>query len=133
MSKWILVGAFLYAGLAAACGGGTGSGVSGSKMVVALSDSELTDLCTYLVDVAGPMRTIDCGGGFTLEVGGGTVAECKADFQATKTAAPNCAATVNDTETCIEDLADLTDAQACSPSQGLPKACEVLFACDSGA
>ena len=131
MSKLIFVGAFLCAGLVAACGGG-GSGVSGSKTLVSLSDAEITDVCEYLVDLGGPERTVSCGGGVTLEVGGGSVVECSTGFKESRTADPSCAATVNDAESCGEDIADLSDAQLCSPSQSLPPSCLPLFQCDGG-
>jgi hypothetical protein len=127
MSKLILVGAILCAGLAAACGGG-GSGVSSSKSLVSLNDSEVNKLCEYVVDLAGPERTLTCSNGAMGTRGGGTVAECAADFKETATASPNCAATVGDAEHCAEDLADLSDAEICSLS--IPSSCMKLFQCE---
>ena len=127
MSKLIFVGAFLCAGLVAACGGGSGSGVSGGKAVVSLSDSEVTKLCEYLVDVGGPARTVDCGGGLTLKVGI-TAATCTTGLQAVKTASPSCSATVSDTESCSEDSAGLSDSQICSLS--FPSSCTKVIQCN---
>jgi len=128
MSKWLFVGAFLCA--VAACGGG-GSGVSSGKTLVSLSDSEITDLCEYLVDVAGPARTVDCGGGDTVMIGGGSVSACTTGLKAARTEDPSCGATVNDAESCSEDLSDLSDAELCSDSTPFPSACLPLLQCDA--
>lgn len=123
MSKWMMVAAFLCAGLATACGGDDGSGVSGSKSIVMLNDAEVTDLCEFLVDVA-PERMVDCGEGLTITVGE-TLAECTARFKAIKGGAPSCTATVTNAEECAKGSADLSDQQICSLM--LPAACQPLF------
>jgi len=127
MSKWVVVAA-LCSGLAVACGGGTGSGVSGSKSLVSLNDGEINDLCKYIVDVSGPTRTVDCGGGVKVTLEAQTVAECVADLKASQAAAPTCAATVDHAEACVEALADFTDAQLCADTP-LPTACAPLLEC----
>jgi hypothetical protein len=126
MSKWIVIAGFLCTGLVAACGGGSGSGVSSGKTLVSLSDSEITDFCEYAVDLAGPERTVDCGGGVTITIGGGSVAECVTGMQMTQDQFPGCAATVGQAERCAEDMADLTDAQLCSDGP-LPASCQPLL------
>jgi hypothetical protein len=132
MSKWIVVAAFLCAGLATACGGDDGSGVSGTKSLVSLNDSEVTALCKFLVDVGGPERMIDCGSGFTITVGGQTVAECTAGLKESQGEFPNCTATVKNAEECAKAFADLSDQQYCSLT--VPAACQPLFAptCSDG-
>jgi hypothetical protein len=131
MSKWIIVAAFLCAGLATACGGDDGSGVSGSKSLVTLSDGEVTDLCEFLVDVGGPERMIDCGGGLTLTVGGQTVTECNAGLKASQGQFPNCTATVKNAEECAKAISDLSDQQLCSDGPP-PAACQPLFTAACG-
>ena len=123
MSRWIAVAALVWTS-AAACGGG-GSGVSGSKSLVSLGEGERMALCGYAVEVAGPERTIPCGDGFTVEVGPRPVAECVADLARRQTEFPSCTATVEDSETCTEDLAELTDAQWCAAA--LPTSCRVVL------
>jgi hypothetical protein len=94
--KWI-ASAWLCMGLAVACGGGSGggggSGVTGSKKLVDLSTDEITSVCEFQVELAGPARTIDCGGGQTATVGGGSVADCVSSFQDQQTSNPSCMAT----------------------------------------
>ena len=130
MSKWIVMAAFLCTGLAA-CGGGGGSGVSGSKQLVSLSAAEVTDLCEYFVDLAGAERMVDCGGGLTITIGGGSVSECVIGLQETQGQFPGCTATVGNAESCMEALTDLTDAQLCSDGP-LPTACQPLFNASCG-
>jgi len=126
--KWIVAAGFLYAGLAAACGGGDGSGVSGAKTLVSLSDSEANDVCEYAVDVFGSTeRVADCGGGIMVRIGVGTVSRCVMGIQAIKTATPSCTATVDNLQNCAADLKTVTDAQLCSDSY--PASCEAWFSC----
>jgi 1,6-anhydro-N-acetylmuramate kinase len=128
MSKWIVVSVFVCAGWATACGS-DGSGVSGDKTLVSLSDAELTKLCEYTVKQDGPERTIDCGGGLRVTVGGKTVAECVTDLQDNLDQFPSCSATVADAEACAEDFADFTDEELCSSATPLPRSCEPLLSC----
>jgi hypothetical protein len=130
MSKSIVVVAFLCTGLVTACGGG-GSGVSGDKTLVSLSEGETTDLCEYFVDLAGSEREVDCGGGLTVTVGGGSVSECVVALQASRALFPGCTATVSNAESCMEDLTDFTDAQLCSDGP-LPAACLSVFNAQCG-
>jgi len=116
----------------AACGGDDGSGVSGGKKLVSLSQGEITDLCQYIADVYGPSRMVDCGNGQMITVGGKNVAECVADLTQSQTAYPNCAATVDNSEACAEALANFTDTQLCSDATQFPPACAVLFSADCG-
>jgi hypothetical protein len=127
MSKWIVV-VFLSAGWAAACGS-DGSGVSGDKQLVSLSTGEINDLCEYLVKVEGPERTVDCGNRVTITIGRGTVADCVLAVQDGLAQFPSCDATVDDAESCSEDLADITDAELCTNPTLLPRSCEPLISC----
>lgn len=127
MSRWIVVAACLWIGSAAGCGGG--SGVSSGKQVVSLSDGEISDLCEYLVEVAGPNRTIDCGGGVTITIENDTVSECVADLELTATVATSCTATVGDVEDCIKDLADMSDADICA-DKPFPGSCAIWFSAE---
>jgi hypothetical protein len=126
MMKSILF-AFAATTLAFACGGGSGdggSGVSGSKTLVSLSPSEVTQFCEYTIDVAGPERTVECGE-LDVTTGSQTLAECVADFDESKANAPNCPTTVSQAEACIEALADRSDAQICAFE--IPAVCAPLF------
>lgn len=126
MSKWVIV-ALMCSGLIAACTS-TGSGVSGSKPLLDLNNAEIADLCEYFVDLFGPARTVDCGGGLTITVGGGSVAECIEDVQDSQDTALNCTADVFDAEFCAEDLADIPDEELCDDGP-LPSSCTVLIQC----
>ena len=130
MSKWIVASIVWSVALAAACGGDAGSGVSGSKKLTSLSESEITQLCEYTVSAEGPMRTVMCSGGSTITIGGTTVDECVTDVKDLATGAPNCAATVNDAEACSEAFGDLSDAQLCATP--FPAACLPLLQCALG-
>ena len=129
MTKFLMCVMLLWC---AACGG-SGSGVDGGKRLSSLSDAEIRDICEYAIDVQGPERMIDCGGGVTLTVGGGSVDECIAGATESKTEYPNCAATVDDYEACTEAFADVTDAQWCSDDITFPAACAPLFTAECGA
>ncbi|HEU0037181.1 MAG TPA: hypothetical protein VFQ53_41510 [Kofleriaceae bacterium] len=117
-------------GAAFACGGGKGgggSGVSGSKTIVQLDATEVRKLCEYLVDVAGPMRTVTCSDGSTVTVGGGTVDECVSSFQEDQLMHPMCMVTVAQFEDCIEDTSAFSDAQFCDPNTAIPPSCTPLL------
>jgi hypothetical protein len=123
--KWIVVAGFLYAGLATACGGG---GVSGSKTLASLSDSEANDVCNDAIDAFGTTdRVVTCPDDTMITIGVGTVSECVMGIKAIKTAAPSCTATVDNFQSCAEDLKTATDAQLCSDA--FPASCEAQFAC----
>ena len=128
MSKWLIVTLFLCTGLAGACGGGSGSGVASSKAVVSLEDDEITSLCEYALDVIGAPRVIQCGEGLLVAVGK-TLSECVADIQEGQTEAPNCTATVGNTESCLEAIADVSDEDWCSDELVFPSVCLPLAAC----
>jgi hypothetical protein len=125
MSRWIVTAVFLGAALVAGCGS-DGSGVSGSKELGSLSDGEVADLCAYLVDVEGSLRTIRCDGDVTVTVGDRTEAECTAELRLTREL-PDCTATVDEAEICSEDLADLSDADRCDDA--FPLSCLALLEC----
>jgi hypothetical protein len=95
----------------AACGG---SGVDADKRVTALSDSEISDLCDYLADLAGPERTIVCDNGVPLHVGGRAAeSACVSSAASLDSDYPGCTTTVEQMETCAKARADLSDAQLC--------------------
>jgi hypothetical protein len=129
MAKLTLCVAILWC---AACGGDDGSGVDGGKKLVSLSDGEIMDLCQYYHDLAGPERTIDCGGGVMITVGGQTVAECTTSLKSSQMQFPNCQATVSQSEACSKAFADLTDAQLCSDQTPIPASCAPLFTAECG-
>jgi len=131
MSKWMVIAVFLCSGLVAACGGG-GSGVSGSTQLGKLTDSDITKLCEYLVDVVGPARTVTCSDGEVVMVGGGSVTACTTEFKEDRTEFPNCTATVSNIENCIEDLSDASDQELCSDSTAFPDACLPLLSSSCG-
>jgi len=123
MIKWI-GSAVLCTSLAIACGGGSGgSGVDGSLELADLGAGEAADLCDYIVDVLGPERTVDCGGGVMLTVGGEDAAECVDDFN---TFPATCTATVDNAESCAEALGALSDAELCA-DESFPAACAPLI------
>ncbi|MBS1123007.1 MAG: hypothetical protein H6Q90_5235 [Deltaproteobacteria bacterium] len=134
--RWMISAALctgLCAGLAAACGGGGsgggGSGVATDKQLINLQSADVTRVCAYLADVAGPARMVDCGGGNIVTIGGDSTTECETDLAVFGTSNPNCTATVGQAEDCFEALAAQTDAQLCSDSPP-PAACSALFGPD---
>lgn len=122
--KRLVIG--LVCGFAVGCGGGSGggggSGLDSGAPIASLDAGEVGDLCDYLVGVLGPERVIDCGDGDTRSVGGEDATECVSELSAFP---DTCTITVGQYEACIEDLADLTDAQICDGQ--LPPTCGVLF------
>jgi hypothetical protein len=116
------------AALLIACGGDAGSGVSGDKELIALTDPEAAQVCGYLADVLGAARMVTCGG-VTITISPVEAAACTAAFVAFRTEAPTCGAKVADAERCVEELAAQTEAEICSESGGIPSACLVLFTC----
>ena len=123
ISKWI-ASACVCASLAIGCGGGSGgSGVDGTIELVELDAGEAADLCDYIVDVLGPERTVDCGDGVMITVGGEDAAECVDDFD---TFPATCTATVDNAEACAEALGALSDAQLCA-DDSFPAACAPLI------
>jgi hypothetical protein len=125
MSRLFIITAFLLSACTTSTSGddgGGGGGVTESTALVSLTYGEITDLCQYLVTVAGPVRFVDCGDGITTTVGGGTVSQCVAGILATPL---SCTATVGIAERCSEDLADASDAEVCS--EVLPSSCRTWF------
>src|SRR5262245_59291704 len=118
--------------LCVACGG-SGSGVAGTKRLTALGDAEVRALCEYLIDVAGPERTIDCGDGLKLTIGGESVDRCIADTIAAQVQYPGCEATVADREACAEAIASISDSQICNGEiADVPPACMALVTVECG-
>lgn len=82
-----------------ACGGSSGSGVSGTKKLVELTASEQDKLCSFEVEAEGGPRTVDCGGGTMVTIHDkGT---CLADFSQIS---PSCTATVKQAEQCFDAI-----------------------------
>ena len=128
--------------VAAACSdGGNGSGVDGNKRLTMLNDGELRNVCTYITDLEGPERTVDCGNGQTITLGypngrrAAEIDECVASGLTFRAEFPNCENTVAEVEACYEALDSLTDQQICGDT-AIPAACDVLFepsvACGGG-
>jgi len=82
-----------------ACGGSSGSGVSGTKRLVDLSASEQDKLCTFQVDAEGGARTVDCGGGLMVTIHDKTT--CLSDFSHIS---QTCTATVKQAEQCFDAI-----------------------------
>jgi hypothetical protein len=127
MSRRIVAAAFLYAGLAAACGG-DGSEVGESLALVSLDAGQIDDVCAYVIEVQGPQRAIHCGD-VTITIGRRTTEACTGELREARAAHPSCTATVRDAERCAEDFAGLSDAEWCSDEMPLPSACQPLLAC----
>jgi hypothetical protein len=87
------------------CGGG--SGVDNSKLIVDLSDSELDDLCGYILDEQN--GTEECPDDFE------TIDDCVAYLTSYS---DDCTATVRNEEECAEKLGDdpCSDPAACHAS-----------------
>lgn len=116
--------AFLFSALMlVACGGDDGSGVTGSKRLVSLSDGEIDSFCDYSADLGE--REITCGD-VQITFGTNSKAECVAGAKLSKELTPNCEATVADAERCSEDMDSLSDAELCA-SDGTPPSCAALF------
>jgi hypothetical protein len=111
----------LVVALFAACGGSSGSGVDGDLKVIDLTSSELDDECAYLFDTY-PSKTVDCGGGDMTTIGETSVAECEASAP-TEADAPDCDATVADTEDCLDYIYNNT----CTTGGTEPASCSALF------
>lgn len=125
--KWIVVAGLLYAGLAAACGGG-GESVSGTRTLVSLSDSEATDVCEDASATYGTAdRVVSCPDGSEVTISVGNVSSCVMTIKAIKAATPSCTATVDNLESCAEAFSKATNAELCA--DGFPAACDAQFAC----
>jgi hypothetical protein len=121
----------MITGLAYACGGGSGgggSGVAGAKKVIDLTPAEIDSLCAYISTVF-PEQTVTCASGPVML--GTTKANC-ISTSPSKTAAPGCTVTVDQSESCAEAFGAETDAQVCANT--IPTACAPLFstACNPG-
>jgi hypothetical protein len=108
----------------AACGSdsSSGSGLTATKRLTALTGDEEQMLCGYDVEVENGPRTASCSDGTTVDVHG--LADCLNDFDAISA---SCTATVADAESCFEALAK----DECNPD--ISK-CAALLQCafDSG-
>lgn len=101
--------------LVAACSGG--SGIDGDKRVVDLSDSEIDDLCNYIIEQQGDARSETCtdedGVDFTVEFP--DFDEC---VDSMLNYSGDCPSTVHQEEECAEKLGDdpCDDPAACHAS-----------------
>jgi hypothetical protein len=98
-----LTAMFLAAALAAGCGGGSGgpAGVSGTKQISAVNDTEKASLCDWFVGMVGGYGAAPtCQDGF-IEAPA-TKAECTSTF-------PSCAVTVAQFQSCIETIVAAQD------------------------
>ena len=100
-----------------ACGGSSGSGVSGTKKLVDLNASEQDKLCAFQVDAEGGARTVDCGGGTSVTIH--DKATCLTDFGHISA---SCTATVKQAEQCF-------DAIGMDPCNFGGGACTVVLQC----
>ena len=100
----------LALGCGGSSGGGSSSGVTGSKRIDSLTDAEKVSICDWTANkLGGYGHVTDCGNGLTLDAPT-SQADC------TSTAPTNCAATVSQYEACL-------NAQTCAnplPSQCAP-------------
>jgi hypothetical protein len=104
----------MIAMLVTACGSSSGSGVSSSKKLTTLSESEQSKLCSYTIHAQGGPRTVTCGDGRSVEIV--DEAACVMNLGHLTV---GCAATVDDAETCAEAMgADPCnfDVNACGPT-----------------
>jgi len=124
--KWIVVAGLLYAGLAAACGGG--DSVAGTRTLVSLSDSEATDVCEDASAAYGTAdRVVSCPDGSEVTISVKDVSDCVMAIKAIKAASPSCTATVDNLESCAEAFSKATDAQLCADA--FPAACSAQLSC----
>jgi hypothetical protein len=122
MNKKTWVVCILSLALAACGGGDDDSGVPDSKVVGQLTASEAMAVCVELAGIF-PARTVDCGGGNTINVGIDP-AECDEAPPAT------CTATVGQFRDCFGDIADLTDAQWCDANTQPPASCAPVLSAE---
>jgi hypothetical protein len=102
------------------CGGAGKSGVQSDKRLVDLNATEISDFCSYVVDVEMAPRTVDCGGGLTITLK--NQADCISSFGQFMA---SCAATVSQGETCAE-------AVGANPCATENPACVPLLQCAGG-
>jgi hypothetical protein len=99
MLRLVLVSFVVFA--LAACGSSnTGSGVTGSKKLTELNSSERDNLCSYVVNVEGGVRSKTCDG---ILITTQSAAVCTASLTAVSS---SCTATVDNAETCAEAVSD---------------------------
>jgi hypothetical protein len=116
----------LFVGLVVACGGGgSGSGVNGSKRLADLTASESNTECNYLFDTY-PLVTVECPGGTTITKGEDPT-DRSTDCNGTTGVPPGCTVTVGQAESCIADIYHESDAALCSTSTAPPTSCAPLF------
>jgi hypothetical protein len=102
------------------CGGGGGSGISGSVVLSDLTQEDLVALCEEFADDY-PVREITCGTE-TIEIGVDP-AECEGEQEAF-----TCDATVGEFRTCFATLYGLSDEDYCNLT-ALPAECEPIEPC----
>lgn len=107
----------------AACGG-TGSGVDGTRPLIALTVDEQTQLCQYLAD-AHPARVVVCTMNDQRTGGGPELSTCVSGLERLASANPTCMATEAQAEACLSAIAAYSDGEVCMPPP-LPTICAPL-------
>lgn len=93
-----------------------------------MTPAEIEAFCEYQLELFGPRRTIDCGGGTTAMRGLSTTLEqCVMETTEDQLQFPECQITVGELETCFEALAGKTDAAICMGDDDIPIECAPLF------
>lgn len=116
----------LFIATIAACGGG--GGVDSGLKLNSLSDAEVMDECSYIVD-AYPTKDFTCddgeGGTVTVHYGFATAAACSSSLEDEIADIPDCQATVGDAEDCIDYTHGLSNDAFCNATS-TPAACAAL-------
>ncbi len=105
-------------------GSGSRSGVTESKTIVSLTDSDRKALCDWIANTEGGYghkTTKTCDGGTVTETATKDQATCVADLASAPAA---CQATVQQSEDCVQAQAA---ADLCSLTTSVPAACAPLF------
>jgi hypothetical protein len=111
---------FLVMVVAAACGGdgpGDSSGVDQAKVVTTLSASEVSDFCSWAIDVqGGEGHVTECGDG--VKITAPTQTKCETDYGAVPDTSACMGVTIGDVETCVNaigsDPCTAIQSSACS-------------------
>jgi hypothetical protein len=107
------------------CGGG---GPSDDEKLVALSDSDKTDLCNNIV-ADETARAVSCADGSTHTETPITLIDCVARLDKVATEHPGCPATVGELQLCVSAGAAQTDAQLCANGSD-PSECDSVDGSD---
>jgi hypothetical protein len=103
------------------CGGTTSAALDKSKREVALSEDEAKQVCDQIATLFGGYgQSVACDGGAPARVGPSSQAKCISEFPQAKQAHPDCPATVQQVEACLQWML------MCSPMPA-PDACSVVM------